>query len=225
MVIGNGLLAKNFSNFKNNSQFVIFASGVSNSRENRSHEFKREKDLIVDTIKKFSNKTLVYFSTCAFYDRYFGESNYQDHKKEIEEIIQLSSSNYYIFRVPQIIGSKNPKQLLGFLNSKILNQEKFDLIDIDRNLIDLNFLKKVVTLILDNKLYKNQITNISYPENISVRRLVNIFESIHKIKGDYEVKKVKGSLLIDSKKLVDLYNKLGLIKEGYYGERIKHYYG
>jgi UDP-2-acetamido-2,6-beta-L-arabino-hexul-4-ose reductase len=225
MVIGNGLIAKNFSNFKNNNRFVIFASGVSNSRENRSHEFKREKDLIVDTIKKFSNKTLVYFSTCAFYDRYLDGSYYQNHKKEIEEIIQLSSSNYYIFRVPQIIGSKNPKQLLGFLNSKILHQEKFDLIDVDRNLIDLDFLKKVVTLILDNKLYENQITNISYPENISVRKLVNIFESIHKTKGNYEVKKVEGSLLIDSKKLVNLYNRLGLIREDYYGERLRHYYG
>ena len=29
-----------FSNFKNNNRFVIFASGVSNSGENRSHEFK-----------------------------------------------------------------------------------------------------------------------------------------------------------------------------------------
>tara|TARA_Y100000385_G_scaffold287534_1_gene351999 strand:+ start:1125 stop:1802 length:678 start_codon:yes stop_codon:yes gene_type:complete len=225
MVIGNGLIAKNFSNFKNNNRFVIFASGVSNSRENRSHEFKREKDLIVDTIKKFSNKTLVYFSTCAFYDRYLDRSYYLNHKKEIEELIQLSSSNYYIFRVPQIIGSKNPKQLLGFLNFKILNQEKFDLIDVDRNLIDLDFFKKVVTLILDNKLYKNQITNISYPENISVRKLVNIFELIHKIKGNYEVKKVEGSLLIDSKKLVILYNRLGLIREDYYDERIRHYYG
>jgi UDP-2-acetamido-2,6-beta-L-arabino-hexul-4-ose reductase len=225
MVIGNGLIAKNFSNFKNNNRFVIFASGVSNSRENSSHEFKREKDLIVDTIKKFSNKTLVYFSTCAFYDRYLDRSYYQNHKKEIEELIQLSTSNYYIFRVPQIIGSKNPKQLLGFLNSKILHQEKFDLIDVDRNLIDLDFLKKVVTLILDNKLYENQITNISYPENISVRKLVNIFESIHKIKGNYEVKKVEGSLLIDSKKLVNLYNRLGLIREDYYGERLRHYYG
>jgi hypothetical protein len=225
MVIGNGLIAKNFSNFKNNNRFVIFASGVSNSGENRSHEFKREKDLIVDTIKKFSNKTLVYFSTCAFYDSYLDGSYYQNHKKEIEELIQLSSSNYYIFRVPQIIGSKNPKQLLGFLNSKILNQEMFDLIDVDRNLIDLDFLKKVVTLILDNKLYENQITNISYPENISVRKLVNIFESIHKIKGNYEVKKVEGSLLIDSKKLVNLYNRLRLIREDYYGERIRHYYG
>lgn len=225
MVIGNGLIAKNFSNFRNNNRIIIFASGVSNSKENRSHEFKREKDLIVDTIKKFSNKTLVYFSTCAFYDNYLGGSKYQNHKKEIEELIEVSSSSYYIFRVPQIIGSKNPKQLLGFLNSKILNQEKFDLIDVDRNLIDLDFLKKVVTLILDNKLYENQVTNISYPENIPVRKLVNIFESIHKIKGNYEVKKVKGSLLIDSKKLVNLYNRLGLIREDYYDERIRHYYG
>ena len=53
------------------------------------HEFKREKDLIVDTIKKFSNKTLVYFSTCAFYDRYFGLRHYR-----MRDIMRLAEAAY-----------------------------------------------------------------------------------------------------------------------------------
>jgi hypothetical protein len=224
MVVGNGLLAKNFSDFKNNNRFVIFASGVSNSNENRLIEFRKEKKLLLETIGNFPEKTLIYFSTCAFYDNYISPSPYLNHKNEIEKLIKKNLTKYYIFRVPQIIGSTNQNQLLGFLNSRVFNEIKFDLLDIERNLIDLKFLKGVVNLILKNNLYENEVTNISYPYNISVRKLVTIFERIHKKKAIYKIKKKDGSLLIDSKKLFGLYEKLELIYPDYYEERIKYYY-
>ena len=90
MILGNGLIANVFTSFKNENQFILFASGVSNSKEFRIEEFDREKKLLSNTIKKHPNKTLIYFSTCAFYDKYFSESLYLNHKKDIE----LWISNY-----------------------------------------------------------------------------------------------------------------------------------
>ena len=52
MIIGNGLLAKAFIEYKNNDEIVIFASGVSNSLEEKQSEFKRETDLLKLAILK-----------------------------------------------------------------------------------------------------------------------------------------------------------------------------
>lgn len=225
MVIGRGLLAKIFSTYKDNNQFIIFVSGVSNSKEDRIKEFIREKELLAEVIKKFPKMTLVYFSTCAFYDTYFPSSPYLLHKQEIEKWIEENVLLFYVFRIPQIIGSTNQNQLLGFLNSRVSNNIKFNLFDIERNLIDFNFLYKVVNFILRNRIFKNQQMNISYPENISVVKLVSILEMIHKKEAIFKIKNIKGSLIIDSKKLNELYKTLGLIHHDYYVDKIKFYYG
>lgn len=224
MVIGRGLLAKIFSSYKDNNQFIIFVSGVSNSKEDRIKEFIREKELLAEVIKKFPKMTLVYFSTCAFYDTYFPSSPYLLHKQEIEKWIEENVLLFYVFRIPQIIGSTNQNQLLGFLNSRVSNNIKFNLFNIERNLIDFNFLYKVVNFILRNRIFKNQQMNISYPENISVVKLVSILEMIHKKEAIFKIKNIQGSLIIDSKKLNELYETLGLIHNDYYVDKIKFYY-
>ena len=57
MIIGNGLIATGFKKF-NHSNFVILAAGVSNSLETRLGEFEREKDLVLETLKKYPDKIL-----------------------------------------------------------------------------------------------------------------------------------------------------------------------
>ena len=147
------------------------------------------------------------------------------HKKELEEWIIENVTDFMIFRVPQIIGSKNKNQLLGFLNFQIQNQNVFDLFNIERNLIDLDFLYKSVDFILNNKLYRNEILNLSYPLNISVLEIVKIFEKIHSKKALFNRKEVEGSLTINSSKLYDVYNKLNLIIPDYYSSKIISNYG
>ena len=66
MVIGNGLLAKSFSKYKDDDQVIIFASGVSNSKEVNPEAFMREMDLLRSITNK--DALLVYFSTCSVYD-------------------------------------------------------------------------------------------------------------------------------------------------------------
>ena len=53
MVIGNGLLAKEFNFYKNNEQIVIFASGVSNSKEKIQNNFY-SVDLLLYKVSIFS---------------------------------------------------------------------------------------------------------------------------------------------------------------------------
>tara|TARA_B110000046_G_scaffold184520_1_gene223222 strand:- start:2083 stop:2760 length:678 start_codon:yes stop_codon:yes gene_type:complete len=225
MVIGNGLLAKNFSKYRDNPSIIFFVSGVSNSSENRVAEFDREKDLLNSIAKKYSVKTLVYFSTCALYDNYFLPNAYLKHKIEVENWIKKNVLKFYIFRVPQIIGSKNESQLLGFINSKIKTGKKFDLFDIERNLIDLNYIVKVVEYIITNNIFKNQCLNISYPENIRVTKIVSIFENIHNKKANFDIKKINGFFKIENKKLMHIYGNLDLILPDYYESKLELYYG
>ena len=71
MIIGNGLLAQAFSEYNNNDEILIFASGVSNSLEEKESEFDREAKLLKSVITNYPDKTMVYFSTCSVYDKLF----------------------------------------------------------------------------------------------------------------------------------------------------------
>ncbi|MEJ2497376.1 MAG: NAD(P)-dependent oxidoreductase, partial [Sulfurovaceae bacterium] len=84
MIIGNGMLAHEFSDYKDDNDIIIFASGVSNSGETRESEFEREKELLTKTIDNISSEKIIYFSTCAMYDKYFVNNRYTKHKLHME---------------------------------------------------------------------------------------------------------------------------------------------
>lgn len=225
MVVGNGLLSSIFKEYKNSDELIIFASGVSNSSEKREFEFQREKSKLFEVIKKNPKMILIYFSTCAFYDNYFDESPYLNHKREMEEWIIANVQNFYIFRIPQIIGSKNINQLLGFLDNKIKNEEKFVLFDIERNLIDFEFLLTVSKYLISNKYYLNKISNIFYPINVKVIDVVSFFEQIHNVKSNHVVKEKKGNLIIEKTIDDEIISKLFQVRANYYKEKLVEYYG
>lgn len=64
MVIGNGLLATAFSNYKGDNSILIFASGVSNSGNTNLSEFEREKSLLKSALDL--KLRLIYFSILAY---------------------------------------------------------------------------------------------------------------------------------------------------------------
>jgi len=59
MVIGHGFLAKRFESYQNNDRFIIFASGVSNSKNTQDSDYNRERELLSSTIKNNKTKILV----------------------------------------------------------------------------------------------------------------------------------------------------------------------
>jgi hypothetical protein len=225
MIIGNGLLSSIFFEYKDDREILIFASGVSNSSETRFSEFEREKKLLHNIVKNNPNQTLIYFSTCAFYDNYFDESLYLRHKRDIENWIKKNVKKFHILRIPQIIGSKNNNQLLGFLNFKIKNKQKFTLFDIERNIIDFEFLLVIFNYIISNEFFLNKTSNISYPANIRVVEIVSIFEKIHNVKGNYTLKNKHGSLKIENTIPEKVIFKLYPNSDNYFLDKIQKYYG
>jgi nucleoside-diphosphate-sugar epimerase len=122
MIIGSGLIAKSFINFKNQDDKIIFASGVSNSLEENDLEYQREINLLKSVLKKNSNKKIIYFSTTSIFNI---KSKYTNHKLEIEKFITQNFNNYCIYRLPQIVGKGgNRNNLINFLKQSIIDTKQ-----------------------------------------------------------------------------------------------------
>jgi hypothetical protein len=144
MVVGNGLIGSSFKKSKKlNSETIIFASGVSSSAANSDKDFKREKDLILDTLSKHSNLTFIYFSSIL---AGVSGNDYYNHKVDMEELIKSKSNNYIIFKVPQIIGfNGNDNNLIKYLSNGIKNNTELILFKgIDRALVDVDDIVNIV---------------------------------------------------------------------------------
>lgn len=225
LIVGNGMLAHEFSDYRDDNDIIIFASGVSNSDEIREGEFKREKELLTKTIDNISSKKIIYFSTCAMYDKYFANNRYTKHKLHMESYIKKNVKNFIIARLPQVMGKNNNKQqLMGFLYDKILNNEEFELFNIDRNIIDVQDVKKILEYSLTNHLFNRETINIANPKNINMITLVGYIENIFKKKAIYSVKNLEGSFYIDIEKISPIIKKLNLFSSTYIRDIIKANY-
>lgn len=176
MVIGNGLIAGQFDKYRNNDDIIIFASGVSNSKETNPELFDQEYNLIKKYISKKS--LFVYFSTCSIYDNSLIESNYVKHKLKIEEYIQSNFENFLILRLPNIIGlTKNPHTFFNYFYNSINNGEP---ILIQKNAVryfmDVEDISVILEIILMDNTVKNTVINISYRNAITIPDAVAIFE-------------------------------------------------
>lgn len=175
MIIGNGLLANGFMTKSfDHKDLVIFASGVSDSKNTSKENFNREKQLLIKTIEENKNLKLIYFSSILTNVQ---NNEYYNHKLEIENIISELSDNYIIFRVPQIIGNiGNKNNLVNFIKHTLLNNEEIVILkNTYRSIIDIEDLVNIVNYCKD--LCSCQIINISEIEKISVIDLVNIMSS------------------------------------------------
>jgi hypothetical protein len=186
MVVGNGMLANAFCSFKDNENILIFASGVSSSLETNPTSFKREMELVKNSIKLNSGKLLVYFSTCSLYDPLARSSRYVEHKLEIEDFIKNHCKKYLIFRVSQILGKGNKTTLVNFLFNNILNSIHFDLWkNVTRNLIALEDVVTVGKFIINDPAKHNNIYHLANSRFISMLELVRLIESITGTAANY----------------------------------------
>ena len=176
MIVGNGLLAKSFLKSSLGDDFLIFASGVSNSTSTTIDDFKREKDLLIKSLSINKEKKLIYFS--SFFSTTV-ETPYLSHKREIENIIKSTNNTFYIFRLPQIIGiGGNPYNIINLFVMKILNKDTIEVWkDSKRSIIDVEDVVRIVSWIVENKV-ENKIYDISKIESIYVLEIVEILEDI-----------------------------------------------
>ena len=124
-IIGTGLIATAFLIEELGKDVILFASGVSNSKETCLIEYEREKDLLKSSLS--SSNRLIYFSTCSVTDPNLKNSLYVSHKLSLEKLV-LAGKNNIVIRLPQVVGiSKNPYTLTNFLAYKIYKEEAYDL--------------------------------------------------------------------------------------------------
>ena len=144
MIIGNGLVAKGFKKF-NHTNYLILASGVSDSLEHRSEEFTREETLVLNAIKEHPKKKVIYISTILID---FRNDPYYLHKRKIENIIKTNAKEYLIFRVPQLVGTEgNPNNVVNYFKDKIKKGQKLLVHEgVLRSLLGVKDLVKIVTL-------------------------------------------------------------------------------
>ena len=187
MVVGNGMVAKRFLSYANADQYLIFASGVSNSKTNDDEAYRRETELLEQMISKHPEKTLVYFSTCSIYDPGESASAYIIHKLKMEEVIQNRCATYQIFRVSNLVGnSDNPNTILNFFIYHIRHKINFDLwTNASRNLLDIDDLFKIADTILQERLFPNQVVNVASPFNYPVTEIIKELEQWYGHKASY----------------------------------------
>ena len=188
MIIGNGMMSKVFESYNTNNKVLIFASGVSNSNEVLEGNFHREKFLLKDAISRNQEKLIVYFSSCSIYEESTNTKCYVKHKLEMEDLIQKECLNFFIFRLPQVVGFARNQTLVNFLFSSILNNKKIDIYKHStRNLISADDVFKAVSYLITNKMYLNEITNIATPKNTLVKDIVKIIENITGLSFNYNL--------------------------------------
>ena len=182
-IIGNGLIARAFKAHKNSIDNIIFASGVSNSLENRQYKFQQEIDLIFQVLK--NNKRLIYFSTTSLSQNSKNFNDYLKHKANIEKI--LAKENALIFRLPQLVGkTQNKNNLLPFIFNCINNEKPCTIYKNSiRNIIDIEDVVLLVIQILKNPNQYQFPVEIVNLNSISTLDIVKIFEALCKKKANY----------------------------------------
>ncbi len=189
MIVGNGLIASLF-NENDRDDVVFFASGVSNSLENRVEEFQREETLIRETFEHNPEKIFIYFSTCSIYDSSKTESDYVLHKLKMEQLIKNNCKNYLILRVSNAVGNGgNPNLLMNYLIRSAFADETINVhTKATRNLIDAEDIREITFMLL-NQNNLNKIVNVAYLQNYSIIELLEIVERFYNTKLDLNLVK------------------------------------
>jgi len=198
MIIGNGLLANHFKNvllnkikkimktitllanhFKNvllPANVVVFASGVSNSQETQKHEFEREYNLLTETLSKYPQYKVVYFSTLSTYSAVLQQTPYILHKKKIEKYLLAASSVHLAIRLPNVVGAGgNPNTLINFIMQRIKSQQEVVVWKYaKRNFLGIDDVVTLVVLLLKYK--TTGIYDVYHPITYSLEEIIRIIE-------------------------------------------------
>ena len=140
MVIGHGDIA---SVLPHKRDRLFFASGVSNSRETRESEYRREKNLL---LKQNRKAHIVYFSTLAVL---YGDNRYVKHKREMEELIKQEFPRYTIVRIGNITWGVNPHTIINFFRLQLKKGKRLKIQDAYRYIIDQDEFLHWINLIPD----------------------------------------------------------------------------
>ena len=227
MIIGNGLIANVFRDYKGNDKYVIFASGVSDSTNMDESTFKREEQLLNEITTLYKEKIIIYFSTCSIYDTQTKSTPYVLHKLKMEELIIGKNINHLIFRVSNPIGfTKNTSTFFNYFIDKIKKDEQFELWNNSyRNIIDIEDMFKICDYIIKEKKYINSIINIANPKNYKIQTIITVIDKYFNKTSNYKIIEKGSEPIINTTTAEDVINILKIkINEEYIEKLLSKYF-
>lgn len=132
MIIGNGDIAAALREVDRDDR-LFFCSGVSNSRETRESEFKREINLLADVVYRNRGTHLIYVSSLAVF---YSDTPYAQHKRTMEYLVKKRCQSHTIIRVGNITWGTNPNTLINYLRARKSRGERLEIQDAQRYVID-----------------------------------------------------------------------------------------
>lgn len=227
MVIGKGLVARAFKQYETIDPFLIFASGVSDSKTSTRNDFMREHELLLSSIEEYPLKNIVYFSTTSVNDPDLQTTPYVQHKVAMEALIRLKAAHYHIFRLSNLAGhSGNQNTILNFLHNHIIHDQPFELWNhSERNIIDVADVFRISHYILENNLFLNQVVNIANERNYPVIEIVQSIESFTGKKAIFTEKERGVKFAIDVSDILPICQLLGIgFGHNYLTKLLEKYY-
>ena len=177
MIVGKGLLARAFEpHFGEDSDVIVFGSGVSNSLETMRSEFDRETALLTDWLGREASR-FIYFSSCGVAADDAELTPYMRHKQAMESLV-LSASNGLVLRLPQVVGSTtNHHTLTNFLRDRIVSGEHFTVwARAERNLIDVDDVVKIGVGLATQVPAQTAAVSIAATQSMLMPEIIRIFE-------------------------------------------------
>lgn len=193
-IIGDGMVARSFLPFQHEQEdALIFASGVANSLCEDQEEYKRETDLLYETLHSCLEKgmRIVYFSSGgAVYGNDPGikvESSpvfpgrmYGRHKLFCESVIIYSGVRHIILRLPNLVGrGQNRHQLIPALMTQAIEGYAKIYRDARRDIVDVQDIAAIVVSLL-KQVNESVVLNAASSYSIPV---LDIFSEIEDILG------------------------------------------
>ena len=221
------MIANRFNAYKNDKDIIIFASGVSNSKETVEENFLREFTLLKKTIKEHPKNILVYFSTCSVEDTDLALAPYVIYKKKVETFIKQNVSKYYLFRISNLAGtSNNPYTLLNYFVFNILKNHPLTVWkNAFRNIIGVDDMYSLIDYFLREKENINATINIANPVNYSVPFIIKTIENHLNKKAIVNEVERGDDYKIDVSAIEALFNKLHIeFNDDYLSSLLKKYY-
>lgn len=227
MIVGSGLVARAFeSRYADDTDTLIFASGVSNSNELEQAAFNRERTLLQAHLQD-AYKHVVYFSSCNVVNSR-EDSAYFQHKRAMEALV-INTGRGYVLRLPQVVGNtKNPNTLTNFLHDCIIQQRTLTVwANAERNLIDIDDVASIATSLIDTGSLPS-VVSIATPWSLPMPRIVDLFEKVLNRRALRKLVDRGEGMSIDSRLSEQVARDIGIdfgpnyplqVIQKYYGER------
>lgn len=226
-IIGHGIIANRFINYALQSRYLIFAGHVHDSTIADVSRIEAEEALLRTAIENGQSEIIIYFSSCSVLDPEQNQSLYAGHKARMEQLLQASSRQFLIFRLPQLFGLCDEKtSLVNFLVDAVLNGKPFDLWqNAQRNFIDIDDVYRIAHEIFSSGNQLNRIINIASPCSTPVADLVALIEKCFDLSAKHHLVNKGSHFVIDTTDIEPVIARLGIdFSSGYLQRCLEKYY-